>query len=158
MTVALLTVALLMPGCGGSGDDGPCGPVRREPLDPRAVHLVPGADPPEYKTEPPTSGPHLPSPSTQSVREEPISYAVQVGLLEEGIVLLQHRALSGDDRSRIEDLAGDAVTVAPAPSLPDDAKVVATAWVTKQVCDRVDVEALRRFVDDNRDRGPDSHG
>lgn len=145
--------------CGGDGGgSGACGPVRREPLDSRAVHVLPGAEAPDYRTDPPTSGPHLPSPSTQDVRDDPVDPAVQVGLLEEGRVLLQHEGLTDAERSEVEALAGDGVIVAPAEDLPDDAAVVATAWVTKQVCTAVDVGALEAFAEANVDQGPGGHG
>ena len=44
--------------------------------------------------------------------------------------------------------------VAPNPDLPGDARVVATAWLTKQTCTRVDLPALRRFVTDRVGKGP----
>lgn len=158
MAVAVLIGAVLA-GCGGGGDgSGACGPVRREPLDSRSVHVLPGADEPEYRTDPPTSGPHLPSPSTEDVRDEPIAAPVQVGLLEEGGVLVQHVGLTAAERSSVEALAGDGVIVAPAEELPDGAAVIATAWVTKQVCEAVDVEALRSFATDHLDQGPGQHG
>lgn len=154
----LLTLALVVAGLGACGDDGSssgaCGPVRREPLDRRAVHVLPGAEETAYLTDPPTSGPHLAAPSTSDVRDTPVDPAVQVGLLEEGRVLLQHTGLSPDDRAAVEGLAGDGVVVAPADALPEGAAVIATAWLTKQVCPEVDVEVLRRFATDHRDRGP----
>lgn len=159
--VALLVAFVLgLTACGGSGggSSSGCGPVRREPLDSRSVHVLPGAEEPEYRTDPPTSGPHLPSPSTEDVRDEPIEAPVQVGLLEEGAVLLQHVGLSSAERSDVEALAGDGVIVAPASSLPEGASVVATAWVTKQVCDAVDVDALEAFATDHVDQGPGQHG
>ncbi|HXH58103.1 EamA family transporter [Iamia sp.] len=144
--------------CGDADEEtGACGPVRREPLDTRTVHVLPGAEAPEYRTDPPTSGPHLASPSTRDVRSEAIAPAVQVGILEEGGVLLQHAGLSDADRERVEALAGDDVIVAPGDGLPEGAGVVATAWVTKQVCDAVDVGALRDFAEENRDNGPGEH-
>lgn len=152
-----LAVSTLLVSCSGEGGDGPCGPVRREPLDGRSVHVLPGADEPDYRTEPPTSGPHLPTPGTDPVRDEPIPGPVQVGLLEEGMVLLQHDGLDEADRGAVEALAGEDVVVAPAESLPDDASVVATAWVTKQVCSGVDVDALRAFAEDHVGGGPDGH-
>ncbi len=57
-----LLVTTVAVGCGGDGDAA-CEPVRREPLDSRAVHVLPGADAPEYLTDPPTSGPAPPRPS-----------------------------------------------------------------------------------------------
>ncbi|HEX7133521.1 MAG TPA: DUF3105 domain-containing protein, partial [Iamia sp.] len=128
-----------------------------EPLDSRSVHVLPGAEEPEYRTDPPTSGPHLPAPSTSDVRDEPIAAPVQVGLLEEGNVLIQHVGLSDAERADVEALAGDGVIVAPADSLPDDAAVVATAWVTKQVCPSVDLDALQVFLTEYADQGPGQH-
>lgn len=155
--VLALVVGSLLGACSDDGGDGACGPVRREPLDGRSVHVLPGADEPDYRTDPPTSGPHLPTPSTESVRDEPVPTPVQVGLLEEGRVLLQHEGLDDAERAEVEALAGDDVVVAPAVGLPDDAAVVATAWVTKQVCTAVDVETLRRFAEDHAGGGPGSH-
>jgi drug/metabolite transporter (DMT)-like permease len=152
-----LVAAVTAAGCGGGGD-ATCEPVRREPFDSRAVHVLPGSDAPEYQTDPPTSGPHLPAPPGDPVRTEPIDPAVQVGLLEEGRVLIQHHGLDDAERTRVEALAGDDVVVAPAESLPEDAAVVATAWVTKQVCRGVDVEALRTFADEHGGGGPGGHG
>lgn len=157
--LAVLVVTATLGACGSSGDDGTggCGPVRREELDTRSVHALPGAEDPEYRTDPPTSGPHLPSPSTEDVRSEPVAAPVQVGLLEEGRVLLQHSGLTEAEQAAVEALAGDGVIVAPADHLPEDAAVVATAWVTKQVCAEVDVATLERFATDHVDRGPGDH-
>jgi hypothetical protein len=88
------------------------------------------------------------------VAEKPLTRPVQVGLLEEGKVLLQHRGLSAADRTKLESIAGGDVVVAPYPDLPKGATVVATAWVTKQVCTGLDVTALRQFVKDHANRGP----
>ncbi|WCO69053.1 DUF3105 domain-containing protein [Iamia majanohamensis] len=159
--VALAAVVALLVGAGACGGDGgaagPCGAVQREPLDQRVVHVLPGAPAPEYRTDPPTSGPHTPSPVTEAVRDEPVPAPIQVGILEEGRVLLQHHGLSDPERAEVEGLAGDAVVVAPAEALPDGAAVVATAWVSKQVCDGVDVDVLGTFVDDHRGGGPGGH-
>lgn len=156
--LGVVLAAAVTVGCtGGGGTSGACGPVQREPLDPRSVHVLPGAEIPSYRTDPPTSGPHLPGPTTDPVRDDPIAAPIQVGILEEGGVVIQHVGLSAEDRDRIEDLAGGGVVVAPAPALPDGAVVVATAWVTKQSCDAVDAEVLRSFVADHRDDGPGQH-
>lgn len=157
----LVVVLSLVGGACGGGDgsaDGPCGPVRREPLDPRALHVLPGADVPDYRTDPPTSGPHLPSPITDPLRDEPLADPIQVGILEEGGVVIQHVGLSGPARAELEDLAEPGVVVAPADELPGGAAVVATAWVTKQVCDAVDAPAMEAFVALHLGAGPGDHG
>lgn len=156
--VALLALATL-PACGDGGEGGgsACGPVRREALDPQsAVHVL-GGDEPEYATDPPTSGPHQPGEPLSGVLDEPVPRPVQVGHLEAGGVLIQHRGdLDPEQLAGLRSLAGERVAVAPNPDLPDP--VVATAWLFKQRCDAVDVEALRRFVDDHLGRGAGFHG
>jgi hypothetical protein len=159
---ALVLAGALAAGCSddASGGSAGCGPVQREPLDARSVHVLPSdqADDVTYETDPPTSGPHLPGPETEPVHDAPIPGPIQVGLLEEGAVILQHSGITADERAEVEGLAGDGVVVAPAEALPDDAAVVATAWVTKQVCGGVDLEALRAFAEDHADQGPGAHG
>ncbi|MEO5680749.1 MAG: DUF3105 domain-containing protein [Acidimicrobiales bacterium] len=127
------------------------GPIE-DPLDPRSLqHSLPGGPPPSYATEPPSSGPHQPGHLAGGVRGEPLAGPVQVGALEEGQVLLQHRDLDPAERSRLEALAGPQVIVAPNPALP--ARVVASAWRTRQLCRVVDTRALGRFVSRHAGRG-----
>lgn len=141
--------------CGGEGDAA-CGPIRREALDPAyLVHVVGIESAVEYTSDPPTSGPHQPSPDVSGVREEPIPRPVQVGILERGDVLLQHDPdLAPDDLEALRELAGERVVVAPNPDLPE--AVVATAWVHKRSCSSVDVDALQELIDDRAGRGPEA--
>jgi hypothetical protein len=145
--VVALAVAVTS-ACGGGGDSA-CADEVRERLDPNsAQHLLPGAAPPAYTTDPPTSGAHQLGNWPTGVLDEPIDAPVQVALLEGGEVLLQYRprALGAAARDDLERLANRLpnVTVAPNGDLP--APVVATAWTYKQTCGAVDVDALRGFV------------
>jgi drug/metabolite transporter (DMT)-like permease len=162
---AVASVVLLVALAGGlvacssdGGADGACGPVQREALDSSyLVHVLPGSEPADYASDPPTSGPHQPSPPIDGVSDEPLSRPIQVGVLERGDVLLQHRPdLAGDAVADLEALAGEGVVVAPNPDLDDP--VVATAWVHRLACDEVDVEALQAFIDDRKGRGPGADG
>lgn len=152
--------SVLLVGCGDDGGDGSasCEPARREALDPASAnHVLAGsADEPDYRTDPPTSGPHAPAPPRSGVLEEPLTRPEQVGSLEAGGVLLQHHDLSEEELADLSSLAGDRVAVVPNPDLPD--RVVATAWLFKQACDDVDVDALQRFVDDHLGQAPGSDG
>lgn len=158
-TRALLLLVLLGFGSGACVDDtggavhppagsGSCGKTITEPLAPDSLkHVLPGASDAglSYATDPPTSGPHQPgAQSVVGVVAEPLPRPVQVGILEAGGILLQHKGLSADDQRRLERQAGGDVRVAPNPGLP--APVVATAWRHKLVCQGLDVEAMKAFV------------
>lgn len=129
-----------------------CGRPIEDRLDPQSLqHPLPGAPPPTYATEPPTSGPHQPG-RLAGVLTEPVPGPVQVGALEAGQVLLQHRNLAPADRARLEALAGPQVVVAPNPALP--LPVAASAWRTRLLCRAVDIDALERFAADHAGHGP----
>jgi hypothetical protein len=139
-----------------SRSSGPCDPPVQDRLDPRSLqHALPGSPPPSYLTEPPTSGPHQAGRLPGGVVSEPLPGPVQVGALEAGQVLLQHRDLAPADRATLERLGGPLVIVAPNPSLP--VPVAASAWRTRQLCREVDADALSRFVRDHARRDP-AHG
>jgi hypothetical protein len=159
---ALVLVAVLaaggLPGCGsgtaGSGGSGACGPIRREALDPAfLVHVLEDGPDLQYRSDPPTSGPHQPAPPVDGASQEPLTRPVQVGLLEQGDVLIQHRPdLPAEEVDTLAGLAGEGVVVAPNPDLPD--AVVATAWVHKRACRSADLPALQEFIDQRRNQGP----
>ena len=133
----------------------PCDAPAEDPLDPRSLQHALGGPPPSYATEPPTSGPHLPGRLPGGVVTDPLPGPVQVGALEAGQVLLQHRDLTPAERSRLEALAGPLVIVAPNPALPT--AVVGSAWRTRLVCREMDDSALSRFIEDHAGRTP-QHG
>lgn len=163
--VLLLLVALTFVACvddtgGAVGSDtttGSCAPVVGEALAPDSLkHVLPGAPEPSYPTDPPTSGPHRTGASTVvGVQSAPLDKATQVGILEEGGILLLHKGLSAEDQRRLERQAGGDVRVAPYPTLPGP--VVATAWQKKLVCQGLDIEALKQFVRDFAGKGSTSH-
>ncbi len=149
MTRPLLAVLMVftIAACGRSAERArtTCGPAVEDPLDPGSTrHLLPGAPEPRYATDPPTSGPHAGGPLPTGAQRNPLPRPVQVGVLETGAVLVQHRGVSGDERRRLEGLAGEKVVVAPNPSLP--APVVATAWRHRLECRGLDMAALRAFI------------
>jgi hypothetical protein len=127
-------------------------------LDPASAnHVLAGAPEPSYTSEPPTSGPHAPSPPLTGVLDDALSRPEQVGHLEGGGVLIQHGPdLAADDRSALEALAVGAVAMAPNPDLP--APVVVTAWVRKLTCDRVDIDVIEEFARSYEGQGPGSDG
>lgn len=150
--VVVLLAGLASCSSSGSGGTSACQPVQREALDPNERHVLPGAPEPTYRTDPPTSGPHEPGAPLAGVLTTPVSRPRQVGALEGGGVLVQYRDITPDQQHELEALASDRVAVAPNPSLPN--RVVATAWLYKQICSTVDTSALRTFVDQHVGGGP----
>jgi len=146
---AVIAASILVHAHSGPASDAgaTCRRPSPEPVDPQsAVHLLANAPEPVYRTDPPTSGPHVMNPTVQGAVDTPLSRPVQVGVLERGDVLIQYGpGVSAADRSELQDLAGDQVVVAPNPGL--SASVVATAWHTKLNCSGVDTAALQSFVE-----------
>lgn len=155
--VVLAAVVLAAGACGSSdrGADGACGPILREALDSAyLVHVLGDETDVEYTSDPPTSGPHQPSPPADGALDEPLGRPIQVGVLERGDVLVQYLpSLAAGDVDALEALAGDGVVVAPNPEL--DEPVVATAWVHKRTCTAVDTPALEAFIEARGGRGPE---
>lgn len=138
-------VAAALPACGGHAKT--CDPPIAERIDPlSSQHLLPGAPEPSYLTNPPTSGAHRPGPLPAAVLASPLDRPAQVAALEGGQILVQYGKVTPDQRRILVSLANqyDHVTVAPGRELP--AKIVATAWLFMQPCNRADTKALRNFI------------
>jgi hypothetical protein len=152
LVLAALALAAAVGACnddGRSAANATCGPPVIEQLDPDGGHLIAGATPPSYLTDPPTSGPHTPGLGVAGgVVDTQLSPIQQVSTLEEGVVIVQYRDPA--DAAALRRLAGAAVVVAPNADLP--ARVVATAWARKLTCRGLDVAAVRRFVQQDVDR------
>ncbi|MBS1849243.1 MAG: hypothetical protein JST73_13290, partial [Actinobacteria bacterium] len=86
---ALVTCGLSA--CGSSTGAASCGPIVHDRLDPGSgTHVLPGSPTPTYIMNPPTSGAHQPGPKITGPVSEPIAAPLQVGVLEEGRVLIQY--------------------------------------------------------------------
>jgi hypothetical protein len=139
-----------------TGSSGACRTTTDEPLDPTAaIRLLPNAPEPTYATDPPSSGAFVVGSVVSATPTEPLSRPVQVGLLAQGKVLVQYGpSLSPADVTDLEGLAGADIVVAPNPTLASP--IVATAWRARQICDQLDLSALRQFATVNANRAPDA--
>ena len=143
--VAAVLVAGRLPASPACGDDGEHGVRRRAAAATsarsgstptrRAACTCSAAPEPEYLTDPPTSGPHAPAPSSVG-RARRAARPTRPGRAPRG----RRRApparagLAPTELADLEALAGDGVVVVPNDDLP--APVVATAWLVKQMrCD-----------------------
>ena len=154
--VAWFVAAALCAGaCGSSSSSASCGPILREELDPgSSIHVLPNAVDVEYASDPPTSGPHQPVPDLVGLQDQPLPRPVQVGVIEDGGILVQYDPAAFADTSELAALADGVVVIAPNPDLDDP--VVLTAWTAKQTCSTVAPEAVASFVEDRQGKAPGS--
>ncbi|MBI3989188.1 MAG: DUF3105 domain-containing protein [candidate division NC10 bacterium] len=111
-------------------------------------HLAPGELPPNYTTDPPTSGPHTPYLAKWGVHREPIPKEVQVHNLEDGGVIVHYNCPDGCPEL-VEKLEGivkrfDRVILAPSPGM--DKRIALTAWGKLDEFDNFDEERIVRFI------------
>lgn len=117
-------------------------------------HVLPGAEEPRYRSDPPTSGPHQLGKHPTGDLSNPIARPIQVAMLERGDVLIQYRDPSV--RPQLAALLEDHVAVAPNPSL--NAPIVLTAWVHKIECTSLDSAAITGFIDSHAGRSEHEGG
>ncbi|MGH9113852.1 MAG: DUF3105 domain-containing protein [Acidimicrobiales bacterium] len=114
---------------------------------------------PSYQVDPPSGGDHLAAPApagTYSADNVPADGNL-VHALEHGFVILwQGPELTDVELDAMDDVASQHqrdVLVVPRPSLPTP--VAATAWHKRLLCSTVEPDALRSFVDEFRNDGPE---
>jgi hypothetical protein len=113
----------------------------------------------KYNSNPPTSGPHYPSPAVWNLYTEPVEQYRLVHNLEHGGVVVQYG--SAVSKTDVDAIVAwwrndpDGVIVAPYPQL--GSKVAATAWQHLLTCTKgFDAATFSSFRDDYRYHGPES--
>ena len=131
--------------------------------DEGASHLEPGSKPPNYRTNPPTSGNHVTTPFQQADG----AYATMPALidfvhsLEHGRIEIQYAPdLPETDQLALKgvfDESPSGMLLFPDPRMPYE--VTATAWTQLLGCKRYEgtrtLDAIRDFRDQFRGRGPE---
>lgn len=138
-----IAVAVIATACGDSAGSS-CVEIR-EPQDPLSIQHVLDPEGVVYRTDPPTSGPHLSGPSVSGVIDSPILPAAQVRVLEGGGVVVQYSAADALEPLRgLLDTEEVPIAIAPADALPGP--VVATAWTWKLICETPDIDRILEFA------------
>ena len=127
------------------------------------THLRPNQEPPDYETDPPTSGNHIVPPRQQAdgAYSEYPDPVFTVHSLEHGRIAIQYSPeLPEDQQLELKGLFDedpDGVLLFPNPELPFD--VAATAWTQMIGCPTYEgqatLDALRAFRDTLRGQGPE---
>ncbi len=117
------------------------------------THLIGGEPPPTpYNSIPPTSGWHTSGAFEIAVQppDEPLTEPEQVSVLEAGAVVVAYHDLGPDDRARLVALIDSEFDGRVAVTVYDrlePGEVAVTTWGALQRCERLDVDAVRRFAE-----------
>jgi hypothetical protein len=109
-------------------------------LDPALAHAP-------YNTDPPTSGPHLPSIALWGVHKEEIPKELQVHNLEDGGVIIQYNCQGCPDLvEKLERFALKHSNVIVAPYSRSKTRISLTAWTRIDQFDEYDESRILRFI------------
>ena len=141
-------------------EEAPAGPTGTETLpDEGRWHLEPG-ETWEYRSTPPTSGPHDPKWIKSGFYRTVQPPAKLVHSLEHGVVVIYYDRPAPDVLATLRGWTAkypgkwDGVIVAPLPGL--GRKVVLTAWRKRLRLDPFDADRAQAFIDAFRGHGPES--
>ena len=125
-------------------------------------HLRPNEDPPEYQTNPATSGDHVVPPlqAADGAYSEPVEPVLAVHSLEHGRVIIQYDPQLPEDQQLllkgVFDESPNGMLMFPNPDMPY--AVAVTAWTQLAGCEEFDdgvVDVIRDFRDTYRGQGPE---
>ncbi len=122
-------------------------------------HLPQGQDIP-YQSDPPTSGPHWPTPTEPGFYSDRQWPEALVHALEHGNIVIYYDTPSEETVARIRDWTGlyrgawDGVVAAPRPGLAGE--IILTAWRRVLRLDPFDGAGAAAFIDRYRGRGPEN--
>jgi Protein of unknown function (DUF3105) len=111
-----------------------------------------------YESQPPVSGPHAAQPGPCGVFSEPIPNETQVHSLEHGVIALQYNPADVpiEEIRTLESIVSEYdshVYSAPYPDMPQP--IAITSWTRMMTLDTVDASAIRKYIEEFRDNGPE---
>lgn len=132
-----------------------CGPILTFKNQGRE-HLGPNATYNNYNSNPPTSGPHNPSPAPWGSYPDPVEKERLVHNLEHGGIVIYHKGLPGAQVDRLEsfvDSYRDAVISVPDDSI--DKPLVMTSWTRMRKCEQFSAQAVEGYIEEWCGKGPE---
>ena len=116
-------------------------------------HLQAGQPYTLYNSNPPTSGPHDPVPTSWGVHDTPVPKEKLVHNMEHGGVLILYNCTSAcddivtalADYTKAELAKGKNIVMAPYPGI--DNRIALVSWTRLDAFDAMDVERVKRFID-----------
>jgi hypothetical protein len=132
-----------------------CGPILTFRNQGRE-HLGQNATYDKYNSNPPTSGPHSPSPAPWGSYPDPVEQERLVHNLEHGGIVLHHKGLPAAQVDRLEsfvDSYRDAIISVPNDRM--DEPLVITSWTRMRRCERFSEKAVQGYIDEWCGKGPE---
>ena len=122
-------------------------------------HLGPNEQFDDYKTNPPTSGPHRAQPAPWgSFREAPEREAL-VHNMEHGGIVVFYKDLSDGQVDQLDEFVDDHVDgVISVPDSQIEKPVAIAAWRHSQQCDELNLTVIEGFIDERCNKGPEKVG
>ncbi len=118
-------------------------------------HISPTAEHDPYNSNPPTSGPHAQS-VPWGFYEEEILDENAVHNLEHGGIWITYKDLDEASVDILRDIAKrNSLSVVVSPRAANDSKVALASWGRLETMDSVDVEAITRFIQKNKNQSPE---
>jgi Protein of unknown function (DUF3105) len=137
-----------------------CSPIETHPSEGND-HVDEGTDV-HYKTIPPTSGNHYPTPADPGFYSNELPEETLVHNLEHGQIVFWYRPDAPQKvRDEIESVVGQepiASLAVPYKKVPDNYNFSMTAWGASQSCTQVSQEVIDRFRTRFQGRGPEQVG
>ncbi|HZQ05268.1 MAG TPA: DUF3105 domain-containing protein [Anaerolineae bacterium] len=158
LLIAGIVLPMMQPRTPTSTGSANCDNVQTFPDEGRS-HMAAGDPTPVYKTSPPTSGTHNPVPMPAGVYDANVDITRLVHSLEHGYIIMYYNGLSPNEINQLISIQNSdpiKTIVAPYPNMPK--KVALVAWTRMQTCDGVNEQAIRSFIAQFRNQGPEPFG
>lgn len=120
-------------------------------------HITQGTAGSGYNSDPPSSGPHWPSPAKNGVHNEQVADQQAIHNLEHGHVWIAYRPdIDEGAKSGLKKIVeDDDWKVVMAPRAKNDTKIALVAWGRVLKIDEPDYQKVKDFIRTYRNRGPE---
>ncbi len=110
----------------------------------------------EYKTNPPTSGPHFAQAQNWGVYDKEIDDKAAVHALEHGGIWISYKDISDDEKNILEEIgrenSGSAIV---SPRGANDVKIAVVSWGRMMKLDTADKAPIQKYIDTYKNQSPE---
>lgn len=110
----------------------------------------------EYRSNPPTSGPHSELTAEWGFYDIPVAKELLVHNLEHGDIVIHYKELTEEETDRLQDFVEsypESIIAVPNGSI--EVPIALTSWAHLQTCPRFSVPAIQAFINARCGQGPE---